>query len=376
MPPDSSVRVPEDLLSRAMSLNPDNRSEVVRAALELGLGTLEDRKLLEEGGDIVAIARRVFQEAVLSDPALAHRIAELVSTFSPRKEPLPFAVLPFLHDFKDAKGNDKSGDDAPFPVLKFESYDNPQSIGIPACPWMIYEPVNIRIHAENPNARVEVAKLCSDEGAGRNLLLHGWHGPEAFAGRGTALAKHEIIISPNSLIMNVRADRPTRAVVSLIVKVKRDDAWFGGVIGTPRGGVGAFKPPKPEPPKLPPTRGRLIRVPFLPSPHGSREALKTRSMNWGVLRIDSLVFSEHPERFNTMAKNFKIGGSPNLFFQEDWISAVDLAEAHRNALRAWPIIISPNIAHLDVRNVYPEKTDLTAPAFLIAEVVRDDAFSG
>ena len=126
-------------------------------------------------------------------------------------------------------------------------------------------------------------------------------------------------------------------------------------------------------------KGRMVRLPFearceLNDSLFNRYTfipLETPCLNWGVLRIFRLFFEDHPDLVRTEITDFKIGGSPNLLFHEIPYCAMDFSDPDISGLRAYPILISPNNAYVDVKP-YGKGRDFPRP-ILLGEVMRDDA---
>ena len=304
---DSSVRIPDELLQRAATLTPDNRSEAVRVALTFGLDALEKKSALKE----------------------------------------PPTALPFL----------PSGEEPGPPSVFALAANEPMEIAVPQCPWLAYEPINIRLHCADPKAKVEVTRLCSDDGQGRNLLMPGWHGRHSFNGIGTALGKYECIRSPNNVTLMVRSDRPTWVAVTLVVRPV--DSYFEG----------SFFFEKARPAKGT-THNRLVRVPFeVHSERSFATIARTKPVNWGLLRIVRLVFEPDPALLYTVFEDFKIGAGANLAMAEDWNSAADYTEKWGAGFRAYPILKSPNFAEIALKHVIQGEEPVLP--LMLAEVIED-----
>ena len=201
--------------------------------------------------------------------------------------------------------------------------------------------------------------------------MPGWHRPHEFGAIATALAKRELVLAPNDLRLFVRSDRVTDVVVSVVARLVRDDA-FGPPVT--EGVSGPLSKPVPSVPRS--SVGRRIRLPFEPEEKGTLLSkgvveLETRPVNWAALRMLRPVF-EGPDLIHTVFQDLKIGGSPSLTIHEGWNSALDHVADCDPYLRAYPIMISPNAAYIEVRSVL----EGNAPAipYLLAEVMRNDAF--
>lgn len=143
----------------------------------------------------------------------------------------------------------------------------------------------------------------------------------------------------------------------------------------------------------PPGSGRLINIAFTvsgtvvpvtvvtagSSAVGSTTSLVTTSVNWAILRIVGLVTQytiASGQAFGLM-QDFKIGGSPNLFLYESWVSMddYDTDKEQFAGLRAYPVLIAPNTASLDIAAFGVAATPAVACVIsVVTEVLRDDAF--
>ena len=382
MPPEgSTVRFPEALLDRATSLDSERRSEIIREACEYGLDHMEKEILLETAGDLQALIENTLESSDVLDDRIMRIVRKYLSANVKPQEAIN--VLPFypMGAHKAAKG---FGSTPVFSLKKGESIE----LIIPPVNWMVYEPIDIRIHTGDPKANVQISKLCSDEGAGRDLFMPGWHSAHEFGGRATALAKSEIIISPKDMRMFVKTDRATTVAISLVIRIREDDAFggaFGAPLSQPTSNLAASMGPS-----LGLGPGRRVRVPFVqatPSvnskipPSNQAGCLETGCVNWGVLRVVQPVF-EVPEAteaevrkilLNTLCADLKIGGSPTLFGTLGWYTGADFTADRPPTLRAYPILISPNRGYMSVK-VHDESLRLAEP-YLVCEVIRDDAFN-
>lgn len=142
----------------------------------------------------------------------------------------------------------------------------------------------------------------------------------------------------------------------------------------------------------PPGSGRLVPIPFVVSGAvnpvqaivggsaaiGSTTSLVTQSVNWAVLRIVALTTQTIAAATGVVGvmQDFKIGGSPNLFLSENWVlmDDYDTDKEQFAGLRAYPVLISPNTAQVDVAAYAPSSQTLYAAISLVTEVLRDDAF--
>lgn len=141
----------------------------------------------------------------------------------------------------------------------------------------------------------------------------------------------------------------------------------------------------------PPGSGRLVPVnfvvagttaPVLTRPGatgiGATQALVTIAVNWAVLRIVALTTQSTPAATGVLGvmQDFKIGGSPNLFLTEDWVlmDDYDVDKEQFTGLRAYPILISPNVAQVSAAAYAPATQTLYYSISLVTEVLRDDAF--
>lgn len=141
----------------------------------------------------------------------------------------------------------------------------------------------------------------------------------------------------------------------------------------------------------PPGSGRLVRIPFvtaaavvpvhtLTGATGIGVAVNTvtRSVNWAVLRIVGLTTDQNPAANGVIGvmQDFRIGGSPNLFLNEDNVlmSDYDSDNEQFSGLRAYPVLISPNTAFVDIATFAPAAQQNFVVVNLVVEVLRDDAF--
>lgn len=142
----------------------------------------------------------------------------------------------------------------------------------------------------------------------------------------------------------------------------------------------------------PPGSGRLVGIPFVVSGAvipvvsvtggagtlGATTSLVTKSINWAVLRIVALTTQTIAAATGVVGvmQDFKIGGSPNLFLDESWVlmDDYDTDKEQFAGLRAYPVLIAPNIAQVDVAAFAPSSQVLYTAVTLVTEVLRDDAF--
>lgn len=142
----------------------------------------------------------------------------------------------------------------------------------------------------------------------------------------------------------------------------------------------------------PPGSGRLVPIPFVQEGSvtpvhaltggsgaiGATVSLVTKPVNWAVLRIVALTTQTISGSTGTVGvmQDFKIGGSPNLFLDESWVlmDDYDTDKEQFAGLRAYPILISPNTAFVDVAAFAPGGSQLYTSVSLVTEVMRDDAF--
>lgn len=142
----------------------------------------------------------------------------------------------------------------------------------------------------------------------------------------------------------------------------------------------------------PPGSGRLVPIPFvltgLVNPVqtvvggagaiGAITSLVTKSVNWAVLRIVALTSQTIAAATGVVGvmQDFKIGGSPNLFLDESFVlmDDYDTDKEQFAGLRAYPILIAPNTAFVDVAAFAPAGQTLFCAVSLVTEVMRDDAF--
>jgi len=142
----------------------------------------------------------------------------------------------------------------------------------------------------------------------------------------------------------------------------------------------------------PPGSGRLVPIPFVVSGSvtpvhaveggsgaiGNLTSLETKPVNWAVLRIVALTTQTIAASTGVVGvmQDFKIGGSPNLFLDESFVLSddYDTDKDQFAGLRAYPILISPNQAFVDVGAFAPAGQTLYTAVSLVTEVMRDDAF--
>jgi len=142
----------------------------------------------------------------------------------------------------------------------------------------------------------------------------------------------------------------------------------------------------------PPGSGRLVPIPFVVAGAvvpihavvggsgtiGALTALTTKPVNWAVLRIVALTTQTIAAATGVVGvmQDFKIGGSPNLFLDESFVISddYDTDKEQFAGLRAYPILISPNTAFVDVGAFAPAGQTLFTAVSLVTEVMRDDAF--
>jgi hypothetical protein len=142
----------------------------------------------------------------------------------------------------------------------------------------------------------------------------------------------------------------------------------------------------------PPGSGRLVPIPFVTSGSsvpvhaitggagtvGAFTNLETEPVNWAVLRIVALTTQTISAATGVVGvmQDFKIGGSPNLFLSENAVlmDDYDTDKEQFAGLRAYPVLISPNQAFVDVAAFAPAGETLYTAISLVTEVMRDDAF--
>lgn len=142
----------------------------------------------------------------------------------------------------------------------------------------------------------------------------------------------------------------------------------------------------------PPGSGRLVPIPFVvagavnpvhavvggSAAIGALTSLQTKAVNWAVLRIVALTTQTIAAATGVVGvmQDFKIGGSPNLFLDESFVlmDDYDTDKEQFAGLRAYPILISPNTAFVDVGAFAPAGQTLYTAVSLVTEVMRDDAF--
>jgi hypothetical protein len=143
----------------------------------------------------------------------------------------------------------------------------------------------------------------------------------------------------------------------------------------------------------PPGSGRLVPIPFItaastvpvhsqaggaPGLGAAWAALQTAPVNWAVLRIVALTTQTIAAATGVVGvmQDFKIGGSPNLFLSEDAVlmDDYDTDKEQFAGLRAYPVLISPNIAYVSTNAYAPAGQTLYYAVSLVTEVLRDDAF--
>ena len=144
----------------------------------------------------------------------------------------------------------------------------------------------------------------------------------------------------------------------------------------------------------PPGSGRLINIAFTASGSvipvinvtagngalsATTQSLVTTSVNWAILRIVGLVtqYTVSGNQAFGLMQDFKIGGSPNLFLYESWVAMddYDTDKEQFAGLRAYPVLIAPNTASIDV-NAYGVggTPSVVMTLSVVTEVLRDDAF--
>lgn len=353
---DSPVRIPTDVLERAERLDPENRAEVVRRAVVLGLEEMEREKTLRSAKDV----KELVSAALASDPTLRSLVEKEVGKLAPKVlDGKP--VLGRMSFYPvDRKGEDPYLYAEKSPIFRV-SADRPVEVIVPALNWLTYSPVDLRIYSFDPKAKVSVSGLRADNGNGRDLLMPGWHRAHEFGGIATALAKKELIVSPNNLRMQVTSDRDAAVCVTLVAQIETDAA------------MGPFHE---EPPKrLPIPSGRLIRVPLEAEEDGG--TYRTKFVQWGALKILGLVFEGDEEAlFQTALRDLKIGGSPlDLQMSCGFGSALDYRDL-TTGLRGEMVLVAPNTASVTLRRVSVEgmgplekgKVD----PYLVCQVLRDD----
>lgn len=142
----------------------------------------------------------------------------------------------------------------------------------------------------------------------------------------------------------------------------------------------------------PPGSGRLVPIPFVQAGTvnpvqaitggsnavGALTSLQTKPVNWAVLRIVALTTQTIAAATGVVGvmQDFKIGGSPNLFIDESLVlmDDYDTDKEQFAGLRAYPVLISPNQAEVDVGAFAPAGQILYTSLSLVTEVLRDDAF--
>lgn len=350
-PADSTVRMPQEILERASKLDPENRSEILRQACLLGLKEMEKEKILSSSEDV----GRLVSEFLSRGEGLEMKIRKVIEKLLPssaRKMVTGKVPLLRLEEFEKQRG---------MAVFGLKSGSSVELV-IPQMNWMIYQPVDLSIHALDPHANVQVSRLCSDNGNGRDLLMPGWHSPHEFGGVATALAKKETVVSPNNFRMLIRSDRDTSVVVSMVVEVQSDNSFGEGAKSLL---------------SVDASRAKKIRIPFtkmntdLPGSQFSHSH-STKHVNWGVLRVLGVVFEGARERmFSTVFNRLCIGGSPSLTLSDEWNSAVEFTNLDYD-LRANPVLISPNLGYIHLKSTTEEEEPLVP--YLACEVLRDDAF--
>lgn len=364
--PDSSVRIPDDLLDRASELEYDNRSEAVRDALQIGLDQLEAREARAAVGDLHlhldGLVAAASDEIVGRLPSLVDaRVEEALG----RATQPETSVLYFVDPSWPRPGEDPSS------IIDLRA-GVPKTLVVPAVPWMIYAVENMQIRSTEPG--VTVARLCSDDGGGRNLLMPGAHPAAHFDGPGTVLAKAECIASPKNLTIIALAETDCRAVFSLHVRPLKDDlgpllmrgAYAAAPLPGPFAQVAGGRTVDLGTNALAAAPGRLIRVPMNESegdPGEDHQVFRTGLVNWATIRVQGLVFDDAD--LETECMDLRIGGGSNLFQNESWNCALDWDRAARFGLRAYPILMAPNAASVTVRGHKG-----TAP-WVLAEVELD-----
>ncbi len=142
----------------------------------------------------------------------------------------------------------------------------------------------------------------------------------------------------------------------------------------------------------PPGSGRLVSIPFCASGStnpiqdltggagviGTAGTIYTASINWAVLRIVALTTQTIAAATGVVGvmQNFKIGGSPNLFLSENYVlmDDYDVDKEQFAGLRAYPVLIAPNVAQVQVATFAPAAQHLYCAVSLVTDVLRDDAF--
>lgn len=142
----------------------------------------------------------------------------------------------------------------------------------------------------------------------------------------------------------------------------------------------------------PPGSGRLDAIPFVvvslinpvqtvvggAAAIGATTSLVTKSVNWAVLKIVGLTTQTIAAATGVVGvmQDFKIGGSPNLFLDESWVlmDDYDTDKEQYAGLRAYPTLIAPNTASVDIAAFAPAAQTLFCAVSLVVDVLRDDAF--
>jgi hypothetical protein len=142
----------------------------------------------------------------------------------------------------------------------------------------------------------------------------------------------------------------------------------------------------------PPGSGRLVPIPFIVAGAtnpvhdltggsavvGAYTNVQTEPVNWAVLRIVALTTQTIAASTGVVGvmQDFKIGGSPNLFLSENAVlmDDYDTDKEQFAGLRAYPVLISPNIAYVSIAAFAPGAQHLYCALSLVTEVLRDDAF--
>lgn len=361
-PSDSPVRIPTDLLERAERLDPENRAEVVRRAVVLGIEELEREKTLRSAKDV----KELVSEVLTSDPTLRSLVEKEVGKIAPPAlDGKPILGRMSFYPV-DRKGEDPHLYGERIPVFRV-SADRPVEVIVPATNWLTYSPVDLRIYSFDPRARVSVSGLRADNGNGRDLLMPGWHRAHEFGGLATALAKRETIISPNNLRMQVTSDRDAAVSVSLVAQIETDS-----VTGPSQG-----------PPRRAAPSGHLVRVPLEAEEAGST-TYRTKFVQWGVLKILGVVFEgDDLALFQTAFRDLKIEGSPyDLQMSSGFGSALDYRDLETD-LRGTPVLIAPNTASVTLMDTSATVADALGgipgvlekgrvDPYLVCEVLRDD----
>jgi len=325
----STVRFPQELLSRAEEIDAEDRSRVLREAAKRGIELMENEKAAQDLKD----QRAMLLDAVRSDPETSSWVRSIAVEVAGQKD-LRSSILPMR-----PRVGDLVSDDHVFCLPE----DDEMEVVVNPTSWMIYRPFNIQVWCSGDPKDVEISELRQDNGNGTNLLLPGWHSAASVNnGVGSLVVRRENIVAPSNLCLKIRSKSSMDVAVTIQMDVVDDGL-------TVDQSIILFDPD--------PADTDLVRVPFQVGPGREGRTLtgETLEMNGCMLQVAGVVFEpvySPADLFRIEFRDLMIGGSPMLLCGEGWHAAADFGPEMvlgRSALRMNPVLFSPNRAYMDVR---------------------------